>query len=100
MRLGFPLQKLQRLIDRLMGETEGSIVHGHHPAGVQVEKSPSRVTRIRVHVAEGRRVIGSDRQQSQFRIQSLPNLTEARKVRRVPGVINRMPAIPQYVATV
>lgn len=41
--LGFPLKQLQRLIDGLVGEAEGTVVHRDHPAGVQVQESAGGV---------------------------------------------------------
>src|SRR2546429_9677770 len=40
---GFALQQLEGLFYGLMREAKCSVVHGHHPAGVQVEKGASGV---------------------------------------------------------
>src|SRR5580704_8173659 len=60
--LGFLLQQLQRLVHGFVREFEGSVVHGDHPAGFQIEKGAGGVGGIGVDVAEGRRVVGSDGQ--------------------------------------
>src|SRR5437773_9132133 len=51
-------------------------------------------------IAERRRIVSSDRQQRQFRRQSLTNLAESGEVGGVAGVVERVPIVPQDVATI
>ena len=45
-------QQLQGLVHGLMREAEGAVVHGHHPAGLQVEEGADGVFRAGMDVAE------------------------------------------------
>src|ERR1700691_456171 len=80
------LEQLQRFIHRFVRKPEGSIVHGDHPARVQVKKCSGGVGGIGMHIAKGRRVVSADREQSQFWRKPLPDLAAARKVSRVSRV--------------
>src|SRR6202158_3418600 len=40
---GLALQQLERLFDGLMRQAKCSVVHGHHPAGLEIEKGASGV---------------------------------------------------------
>ena len=62
----FFIEQLQRLVDGLMREAEGAVVHRDHPAGVEVEEGARSVGRVGVDVAELRRVVGADGQQREF----------------------------------
>src|SRR5690242_20068281 len=98
--LSFLLQKLQRLVYRLVGEAEGAVVHGHHPAGAQVEKGAHRVRWAGVHVAKGGRIVGADGKQRQLRVKLTANFAEAGKIGGVAGVVNRVAFTFQNVAAV
>src|SRR5690242_3339323 len=98
--LGFPLQKLQRFVYRLVGEAEGAVVHGHHPARTQVEKGAHRVCRAGVHVAKSGRIVGADGEQRQVRVKLTPNFAETGKIGGVAGVVNGVAFAFQNVAAV
>src|SRR5579863_8970301 len=53
-----------------------------------------------MHVAEGRRIIGADRKQSQFWRQPPADLTETGKISGIASVVNRMLSGSQYETTV
>src|SRR5579871_535951 len=62
MGASFLVQQLQRFFDGLMRESEGAVVHGDHPARLEVKEGASGVGRIRMDVAECRRIVGANRQ--------------------------------------
>ena len=62
----FLVEQLEWFVDWFVGKAEGAVVHGHHPAGLEVEEGASGVGRIRVNVAELRRIVGADGKQSEF----------------------------------
>src|SRR5262252_8343530 len=49
---GHRFQSRHRLIDRLVAEAEGSVVHRHHPARAEVQESLGSVFRTSVHVTK------------------------------------------------
>ena len=81
-RLGFFFQQLQRFVHGFVGESKGSVVHGHHPARVQIEKCPRGVGRAGVNVAEGGRMVGADRQATPVPAPAAVRSRESRKSRR------------------
>src|SRR5215471_3053939 len=73
-----------------MGQAEGSVVHGDHPAGVQVQEGPGCIGRTRMNVAELWRVIRPDRQKCNFRCEPSTDLLKPRKISGIARVIHRM----------
>ena len=65
--LGFLLEKLKGFIDGFVGEAEGAVVHGNHPARLKVEEGAHGVCGIGVNVAELRRIVGTDREATRVR---------------------------------
>src|ERR1700687_452286 len=57
------LQQLERLIEGLMRKAKGSVVHGYHPAGLEIEKGLGGVGGIGMDVAALRRSRGAEREQ-------------------------------------
>src|SRR5581483_663171 len=78
---------LERLIHRLVRETEGPVMHGNHGLCFQIQESLQRVFWAGVDIAIVRRMIGADREQCQFGMQPAPNLPKTMEVRSVTGVI-------------
>jgi hypothetical protein len=58
--LGFLLEQLQRFVNGFVGEAEGAVVHGNHPAGFEVEEGAHGVCGIGVYVAKLRRIVSPD----------------------------------------
>src|SRR5437660_5310163 len=87
---GFVIEQLQRFIDRFMREAEGAVVHGNHPPRVEVKKGFGCVRGVGVDVAELRRVVSSDREQSELGSKTPPDFRESRKVRGIAGMIDGM----------
>src|SRR5260370_42683129 len=56
------LQQLERLFDGLMRQAKCSVVHGPHPAGIQIEKGASGVGGTGVDIAKLGGILGADRQ--------------------------------------
>jgi len=83
-----------------MRKPERTVVHRNHPAGFQIHERLGRVARIGMHIAELRWIVGSNRQQREFRCQSPPDLAESREVRRVARVIDGVLARPQHEAAI
>src|ERR1700690_4067095 len=75
-------------------------MHGHHPAGVEIEKGAGSVGGAGVYVAELRRVVSADREERQFRRQPSSDLAKAREIRRVSGVIHGVLAAAQHIAAI
>src|SRR3979411_2294963 len=59
----FLFQQLQRLIHGLVRQAERAVVHGHHPAGVEIKKGTGSVRGISVNIAERRWIVGSNGEQ-------------------------------------
>src|SRR5260370_38000155 len=57
------LQQLEGLFDGRMRQAKCSVVHGHHPAGIQIEKGASGVGGTCVDIAKLGRIVGAARQQ-------------------------------------
>lgn len=87
---GFLFEELQRLVHRFVREPEGTVMHGHHPAGFEIEKGLSGVGGIGVDVAELRRVVGADGQQSKLRSKTTSDFAEAGEICGIAGVIDRV----------
>src|SRR5258708_3977049 len=87
---GFMLEELQRFVDWFVREAERAVVHGDHPSRFEVEESAHGVGRIGVDIAELRRIIGADGEQREFGGKATSDFTEAGKICRVAGVINRV----------
>src|SRR5580698_307498 len=96
----FALQQLQRLFDRLVREAEGSVVHGDHPAGFEIEKGAGSVGRTGVDVAELLWIVGSNGKQRQLRREAASDFAEARKVSGVSGMVDGVFAAAQHVASI
>ena len=60
-------KSLDGLMHGLVGEAEGSVVHGNHGARTEVEEGLDCVFRAGVHAAEAVWVIGADGQQRDLR---------------------------------
>src|SRR5712671_2596059 len=55
----FAFQQLKRLFNGLMGEAEGSVVHGDHPARLEIEEGFGGVGGTGMDVAELRRIVSA-----------------------------------------
>jgi hypothetical protein len=88
----FLVEELQRFFHRLMREAERAVVHGNHPARLEIQKRLGGVGGIGVNVAKLRGVVGANGKQSEFRCQAAPDFAEAVEIRGVPRVIHRMSA--------
>ena len=97
---GFLFKQLQGFVHRLVGKPEGTVMHGHHPAGVEIEEGANSVGRVGVHVAERRRVIRANGQQSDVGGEALADFAKAGEVRGVAGMIDRVLVIADDVAAV
>ena len=97
---GFLVEQLQWFFDRFMREAEGSVVHGNHPAGFQIQKSLGRVRRIGVDIAKLFGIVGADWQQGEFGSETASDFAEAGKIGCVAGVINGVLARLQDEASV
>lgn len=83
-----------------MRKAESPIMHGHHPTGVQVKKSPRRVSRVGMDVAERRRVICADREQRQLRGEAASDFAKSREISCVARVVDGMPSRPKHVSAI
>ena len=83
-----------------MRQAEGSVVHGDHPAGFQIEEGLGGVGGTGMHVAELRRIVGADGQQRQFGREAASDFAEAVEVGGVSGVVDGVFAAAQHVAAV
>jgi len=85
----FLRQQLQGLFNRFVGKAEGAVVHGHHPAGIQIEKGSHRVLPgwcERCETAPGcRPPIGSNASSGDSRC---PISRKPEKIRGIAGVIH------------
>src|SRR5450755_3238284 len=63
---GIP-KTLDGLVHGLVGEPEGSVVHGDHSARGEIAKGLECIFRAGMHVAEAVRIIGADGQQRDLR---------------------------------
>src|SRR5258707_9811039 len=86
----FFFQQLQRFIHGLVRQAERAVVHGHHPAGVEIKKGPGSVCGIRVNIAERRWIVGSNGEQREFGGQAPADFAKARKVSGVASVVDRV----------
>lgn len=84
----FVLEQLQWFVNRLVRQAECAVVHGNHPAGVQIEKGASGVGGVGVDVAKRGRIVGTDRKQRQLGTEALADFSEAGEVSGVSSVIN------------
>src|SRR5262245_29323375 len=98
--LCFLLEQLQRLIHRLVGEPEASVVHRDHPASLQIEESSRRICGAGMHVAEIRRMVSANRKQRQLRGQTISDLAKSRKVSRVARVVDGVMIVAQHVSAI
>ena len=83
-----------------MGEAEGAVVHGDHPARVQVDEGLGGVGGTGVDVAEGGGIVGSDGKESEFGGEAFPDFAEAGEIGGVSGVIDGVLAGADDVASV
>src|SRR5215467_905629 len=83
-----------------MRQAERAVMHGNHPARLEIEESFGCIRRIRVHIAELRRIVGSNRKQREFGRKTTSDFAEAGEVRRIACVIDRMLAIFQDEASI
>src|SRR5215468_5180453 len=83
-----------------MREPESPVVHGHHPARIQIHECPRSVRRAGVHIAELRWIVGADRQKRDLWRQTLPDLPESWKIGCVSGVIQRMLGGAQHKSSI
>src|SRR5215469_7036604 len=97
---GLVIEQLQRLIDRFVREPECAVVHGHHPAGFQVEEGFGGVGGIGMNVAELWRVVGPDGKQGEFGRKTASDLAESGEISGIPGVIDGVLAGGQNEAAV
>src|SRR5216684_5725869 len=84
---GFALQQLERLFDGLMRQTKRAVMHGDHPAGLQVEEGPGGVGGAGMDVAELRWVVSADGQQREFGREAPSDFAKAGEIGGVSGVI-------------
>src|SRR6267143_2899244 len=96
----FFFQQLQRLIHGLVRQAERAVVHGHHPAGIEIKKGPGSVGGISVNIAERRWIVGSNGEQREFRGQAPADFAKACKVSSVASVVDRVFACLQNKATI
>src|ERR1700731_404175 len=83
-----------------MRKAESAVVHGNHPARFKVEESAHGVGGIGVDVAELRRIVGADGEQSELGGKAASDFAEAGEVRGVAGVIDGVLAGLQHKAAV
>ena len=84
-----------RFVERLEGQLEGAVVHGHQPLRLEIVEGLDRLVGPHVDLAEGFGVIGSDGQQGQLRFEPLADFVESREIGGISRVINRAPAVLQ-----
>src|SRR5580658_5638502 len=85
---GFLVEELQRLIHGFVGEAEGAVVHGDHPARFEIDKGAHGVGGIGVDVAKLRRIVGANGEQGEFGSEAASDFAEAGEVGGVAGVID------------
>ena len=86
--LGCEPQSFGRLAQWLVGETEGSVMHGNHQACVKVDERFESLLGVHVNRAKTRRVIGADGQQRDVDWKSFSDLAESVEVSGVSTMIN------------
>src|SRR5581483_5242447 len=98
-RRGF-LQQPQWFVHRLLGETKAPVMHGNHPAGVQVEEGASSIGGAGMNIAEGGWIVGANGEKRKLWRKPHPDLTKSRKIGSISGVVDRMPSSAQHVTAV
>src|SRR6202048_3966451 len=63
---GLALRQLERLFDGLMRQAKCSVMHGDHPAGLEIEKGASGVGGTGVDIAKLGRIVSANREQREF----------------------------------
>jgi hypothetical protein len=96
----FFLEQLERFFDGLMRQAEGSVVHGDHPAGLQIEKGFGGIGGAGVDVTELLGVVGADREQRDLRRQAASDFAETGEVGSVSGVVEGVFTAAQHIASV
>ena len=79
----------RRLVERLIAEAERSEMHWNHRLGVKLTKGLEGLLRIHVDVTFRRRLIGPDRQESNFNVRPRSNFLKAFEVSGVAAVEDR-----------
>src|SRR6266853_4145093 len=96
----FALQQLEGFFYGLVRQAKCSVMHGDHPAGIQIEKGASGVGGTGVDIAKLRRIVGADGEQREFGRQAASDFAEAGEVRGVSSVVDGVFSAAQHVAAI
>src|SRR5262249_22188804 len=92
-------QTLQGFLKGFETQPKRSVMHRNHDLCIQLSKGLDRLLRIHVYFPSRRRVIRSNRQQSDLCRQTLADLREPGKISAIPAVKNRSRAKVQVIST-
>src|SRR5215469_4942196 len=83
-----------------MRQAEGAVVHGHHPARIQVQEGTRSVRGTGMNISKLGRIVSPNGKQCELWGEAHTNFAKTREVRRITRVINRVTAVAQNVATI